>query len=787
MFVSMNWIKDYVDLEGYDIEKLIQRFTLSTAEVEGIENKGQDVQDVVVGEIISCENHQDSEHLHLLKVNVGAEVLDIVCSAPNARVGLKTALCKVGGKVPGIKIKKSKIRGYESFGMCCSERELGISDKNEGIMELDENLEVGTNIKDIFPIDDIIFEVDNKSLTNRPDLWGHYGMAREFAALTNQKVKPLELCENDYTGSEVVPVEVKADQLTHRYTSIRIENITKKVSSKTMKIRLHYCGVRSINLLTDLTNYVMFELGQPMHAFDGRMIDKIVVKTPEQPMAFTTLDGNEREVTTDTLMIYNNDTPVAIAGVMGGLDSEIKEDTTSVVVESATFDGVCVRKSTSRLSLRTDASARYEKTLDPEMTIIAVKRFIQLLKEIDPNCTCITRITDIYNYKYPEITINFDKKFVDRYTGIDISCERIKLTLEQLGFNTTQEGENFTTVVPSWRGTKDVSMKADIIEEITRIYGYDNFEIKTTLSPLIPAKTTERRIEENLIRDILVKTYSMNEIHTRVWCDSEQLRNIGLVPEENVYILGSAEQNGILRTSLMQSFLPVVYHNRNYKSSFGIFEIGRVVEGTREDGTANEQRKLGIAMYSKDETEKSLYIEAVQLLNAMCEQLKHKLPKYTKIEVEHIWQHPKNTAKISIDGTKIGALNTIHPKTLKNITKNGSIVCIEINMDQLLSVPAAKLEFDEPSKYPSIDYDLSLILPEGIRFEQLKQCWEKIKMKELKNVSVIDIYDNGIVKCITIRMSFIRNDRTLTGEEVQKRVDLVLANFEEIGVKLKAL
>ena len=787
MFVSMNWIKDYVDLEGYDIEKLIQRFTLSTAEVEGIEYKGQDVEGVVVGEIISCENHPDSDHLHLLKVDIGTEVLDIVCGAPNARKGLKTALCKVGGKVPGIKIKKSKIRGYESFGMCCSEKELGISDKNEGIMELDPSLVVGTDLKTIFPIDDIVFEVDNKSLTNRPDLWGHYGMAREFAALTNQKVKPLNLTKNDYTGNDIVPVEVKADQLTHRYTSVRIENITKKVSSSTMKIRLHYCGTRAINLLTDLTNYIMLELGQPMHAFDGRMIDQIVVKTPEQPMQFTTLDGTEREITTETLMIYNNNTPVAIAGVMGGLDSEIKDDTTSVVLESATFDGVCVRKSASRMSLRTDASARYEKTLDPEMTMIAVERFIYLLKEIDPACTIATQITDVYNYKYPEITIKFDKKFVDRYTGIDISCERIKLTLEQLGFNTTQNGEEFTTVVPSWRGTKDVSMKADIIEEITRIYGYDNFEIKTTLSPLFPAKTTQRRIEENLIRDILVKTYSMNEIHTRVWCDADQLRNIGLTPEENVYILGSAEQNGILRTSMMQSFLPVIYHNRNYKPSFGVFEIGRVVKGTRDDGTANEQRMLGVAMYSKDETEKTLYIKAVQLLNSMCDQLKHKLPKYTKIEVEHVWQHPKNTAEISIDGVKIGVLNTIHPKTLKSISKNGAIVCIEINMDDLLSIAAADLEFDEPSKYPSIDYDLSLVLPEGTRFDQLRQCWEKIGMNELKNVSVIDIYDNGVVKSITIRMSFGRNDRTLTGEEVQKRVDQVLANFEEIGVKLKTL
>lgn len=787
MFVSMNWIKDFVDLEGQDIEKLIHRFTLSTAEVEGIEYKGKEIEKVVVGEIISCEEHPDSDHLHLLKVNAGEEVFDVVCGAPNARTGLKTAFCMVGGRVPGLKIKKSKIRGQVSMGMCCSEKELGISDQHNGIMELPDSYVVGTDIKELFPIDDIVFEVDNKSLTNRPDLWGIYGMAREFAALTNQKVKPLNLMENPYTGDAVVPVDTLATSLVHRYSSLRIENITKHVSPMAMQIRLHYCGVRAINLLADLTNYIMLELGQPMHAFDGRLIDHIVVKSPEENFKFNTLDGIEREITKETLMIYNNDTPVAIAGIMGGLDSEIKDDTTSVVLESATFDGVCVRKSASRMALRTDASARYEKTLDPELTMVAIKRFLQLLKEIDPACECVTKIADVYNYHYPAIEIPFDKQFVDRYTGIDISNDRIKLTLEQLGFETAMDGDKFVAKVPSWRATKDVSMQADIIEEITRIYGYDNFEIKTTLSPLLPAKTSARRIEENQIKDLLVKAYAMNEIHSRVWCDPEQLRNLGLEPEENVRILGSSEKNGILRTSMMQSFLPVIYNNRNYRPSFGIFEIGRATLGTCEDGTANEQRMLGVAMYSKETSEKTLYIQAVQLVNTICSMLKHKTPSYQKIAVEHVWQHPKNTAEIRLDSKRIGVLNTIHPKTLKNIAKNAAVVCIEINMDDLLNIESADLLFNEPSKYPSIDYDLSLVLPEGVRFDSLKQCWDGLKIKELNHVSIIDIYDNGTVKSITIRLSFGRDDRTLTSEEVQKHVDAILKNFEEIGVKLKTI
>lgn len=780
----MNWIQDFVDLEGQDLEKLIHRFTLSTAEVEGIEYKGKDIKDVVVGEILSCEDHPDSDHLHLLKVDGGDAVYDVVCGAPNARAGIKTAFCKVGGRVGEIKIKPAKLRGQVSNGMCCSAKELGISEEHSGIMELDAALPNGTDLKEIFPIEDLIFEVDNKSLTNRPDLWGHYGMAREFAALTGQQLKPLEIMENPYTGEAKVAVELR-NELAYRYTSVRIENVTRKVSTMEMQIRLYYCGTRAINLLADLTNYIMLELAQPTHAFDGNKIGRIVVDTPKENISFTTLDGVEREITTDTLMIYDDETPVAIAGIMGGLDSEIVDDTDSVVLESANFDAVSIRKSAARLAHRTDASARYEKTLDPEMTMLAVKRFMKLLKDIDPDCRCASRITDIYQYHYPEREICFDKDFVDRYTGIDISCDRIRTTLQQLGFETVQTGESFVTKVPSWRGTKDVSMKADIIEEITRIYGYDNFEIRTTLSPLLPAQTSARRKEENQVKDLLVKTYAMNEIHTRVWCDPDALKTLGLAPEENVRILGNAEDNGILRTSLMQSFLPVIYSNRNYKPSFGIFEIGRTVHGEREDGTADEHRMLGIAMYSKESTEKTLYIRAVQMINTILSQLKHQKAEYTKIETEHVWQHPKNTSAIMADGRRIGVLHTLHPKTLSKIAKNAVVVCVEIDMDELLAVAFRNLEFAEPSRFPSVEYDLSLLMPEGVRFDTISGCWQKLHIKELREVSVIDIYDAKGIKSITVRFSFGLDDRTLTGEEVQGHIDRILANLDEVGVKMK--
>lgn len=788
MFVSMNWIKDFVDLDGFDTEELIQRFTLSTAEVEGIEYKGKDVSGVVVGEIISCDEHPDSDHLHVLKVDAGSEVYDVVCGAPNARAGIKTAFAKVDGNVCGMKIKPAKLRGIMSYGMCCSAKEIGISDDHSGIMELDGSLANGTDIKDIYPIDDVIFEVDNKSLTNRPDLWGHYGIAREFAALVDRPLKPLPIAENPYTGEDTVDVTIRNEDKCYRYSAVRIENITEHVSSNAMQVRLYYCGSRAINLLADITNYIMLELGQPMHAFNGDKVDKIVVSTPEDTIRFTTLDGNEHEITTDTLMIYNDNTPVGIAGIMGGLDSEITDDTNSLVLESANFDAVSIRKSASRMALRTDASARYEKTLDPEMTMLAVKRFLKLLFEVDSSCRCVSKITDIYVKKYPVITIPFDKHFIDRYTGIDISSDRIEKTLKSLGFSVERFGDDFKAVVPSFRATKDVSMQADIVEEITRIYGYDNFEIKTTYEPLLPARKSPRKVNENLTRDMLVKNFALCEVHSRIWCDPDDLRTLGLPLEDNVRLLGSSEEKGtgIIRTSMMQCLLPFVYKNRSFSDTFGIFEIGRVVCGTKENGEANERRMCGIALYSKESSEKSLYMEGVDIVNTLISELKHTDVTYIKTAPVHAWQHPKNTSKITVGDICLGTINTIHPATLSRIAKNCAVVCIEIDMDVLDEVNAFELEFDEPSRFPAVDYDLSLVVPEGVRFEDMQGCWTKKDIPELAKVKVIDIYDSDSTKSITLRFSFVLSDRTLTGEEVQARIDSIISKLADKNVTLRA-
>ena len=591
----MNWISDFVDLTGLDKIKLINQFSLSTAEVENdIFFKGSDISGIVCAEIKSVEEHPDSKKLHLLKVDAGdGELTDVVCGAPNVRVGMKTAFAKVGAKIGEIEISPRALAGYTSYGMCCSEKEIGISDDNSGIMEITDDIANGTDLKDAYEIEDIIFEVDNKSLTNRPDLWGHYGIAREFAALSGRELKPLDTINwAEYDNLPKVDMKI-LDPLCQRYSCMQVENINTSVSPVNMRIRLYYCGMRAINFLADLTNYLMLEMGQPMHAFDSRKVGKIRIRRFDTPFTFQTLDGVERNIDENTLMICNDETPVAIAGIMGGLDSEIVEDTTTLTLESATFDAASIRKSTVRLAHRTDASMRYEKSLDPEMCDVAIGRFIKLLQNIDSGARVVSSLTDEYAYHYPEIKIDFDKAFVDKYTGIEIDNATIVNTLNSLGFRASENNDSFSVTVPSWRGTKDVTMKADIIEEITRIYGYDNFDVHTTRSPLYPVRPDIEKTDEDKIKDLLVKRYSLHELHSYVWGYSDELKALGLEVEGEIKLINATNPNiETIRNSMIPTQLCQVKSNTSFASDFGIFEIGRVVTGIDENGLCIEKKKL---------------------------------------------------------------------------------------------------------------------------------------------------------------------------------------------------
>lgn len=787
MFLSMNWISDFVDLSGLDKLKLINQFSLSTAEVENdIYFKGSDLSGVVVAEIKSVENHPDSKKLHLLKVDAGeSELTDVVCGAPNVRVGMKTAFAKVGAKIGEIEIAPRKLAGYLSNGMCCSEKEIGISDDNSGIMEITDDIPNGTDLKSVYAIDDIIFEVDNKSLTNRPDLWGHYGIAREFAALSGRPLKNIGGVDlSKYDSLPKVDMKIE-DSLCQRYSCLQVENIKRTVSPVDMRIRLYYCGMRAINFLADLTNYLMLEMGQPMHAFDSRKVEKIRIKRFDTPFTFQTLDGVERNIDENTLMICNDNTPVAIAGIMGGLDSEIVDDTTTLTLESATFNAASVRKSTVRLAHRTDASMRYEKCLDPEMTVTAIARFVELLQKYDDGASVVSALTDDYAYHYDNVELKFDKAFVDKYTGIDISNDTIVKTLKSLGFGVELENDSFTVDVPSWRATKDVTMKADIIEEITRIYGYDNFDVHTAVAPLYPVRPSIEKTVEDKIKDLLVKRFSLHELHSYVWSYYDELKTIGLDADGVIKLDGATNPNiETIRRSIIPTQLCQVKSNASFALRFGIFEIGRVVTGLDENNNCIEKKKLAITLFSKIAPVSVLFYKLRDILEIMSDDIKHKPLTFEAKQAEYPYQHPVNLNRVFCDGVEIGEIGIVYPTVQKKIDKKASIVYAEIDVEAFANIENASIQYIEPSKFPEMEIDLSFI---SKTFAPISIAIAEAKSPLVKNVYVTDIYEdeNDGSKSITTRIVFAHPERTLTKEEVTEVTDKIIATLKEKGIDLK--
>ena len=785
MFLSMNWIADFVDLTGLDRLDLIHRFSLSTAEVENeILMKGSDLSGVVVAEIKSVEPHPESRKLHLLKVDAGGGALtDVVCGAPNVRVGMKTAFAKVGARLGEITIAPRPLAGYVSNGMCCSEREIGISDDHSGIMDITDDIPNGTDIKDVYAIDDIVFEVDNKSLTNRPDLWGHYGIAREFAALAGRPLKPIPAADlSAYDSLPKVDMKIE-DPLCQRYSCLQVENISVSVSPVNMRIRLFYCGMRAINLLADLTNYLMLEMGQPMHAFDSRKVEKIRIKRFQKPFVFQTLDGVNRNIDENTLMICNGDSPVAIAGIMGGLDSEIVGDTTTLTLESATFDAVSIRKSTVRLAHRTDASMRYEKCLDPEMTVPAIARFVQLLTSIDKGAKVVSSLTDEYAFRYGKVTLDFDKPFVDRYTGVEIGNETIVKTLGSLGFEVSLNGDSFKVTVPSWRATKDVTIKADIIEEITRIYGYDNFDVHTSLAPLYPVRPYEEKTVEDKIKDILVKRYSLHELHSYIWVYYDEYKSLGIEIPENIKLVNATNPNiETIRRSIVPTQLVQVRSNVGFAPDFGVFEIGRTVNGVKDNGLCDEHKKLCVTLYSKTKSIETLYFNLSEILGVIASDIKHRDLSFKSVEPVYNYEHPRNLNEIYCNGELLGKMGIVFPSVTKKIDKKANIVFAEIDIPAFASVERAPIVYDEPSKFPGIDIDISFV---SDIFAPIGEAIKAAKCSLIKNVQVIDTYSDETGKSITTRLTFSHPEKTLTRDEVMDVVNGIIENLRKSGIELK--
>lgn len=751
MKISCNILKKYIkNSSDIDFYKIWDTFTIRTAEVEGVEVKGTDVKGVVVAEIIECNSHPKKDKYHILKANNGKNIVNILCGAPNVRKGIKVPLVNVGGMVSGFTIEEKEIAGVLSEGMLCSERELGISSDHEGIMILPDNYEVGKDIKEYFPIDDIIVEIDNKSLTNRPDLWGHYGIAREIAAITKHKLLPLDLYDVPNNKRDL-DIKVKDKDLCPRYTSLKIDNINAKVTPVDIKIALFYTGLRSISLLVDLTNYIMIELGQPMHAFDSSKVKNIEVGLGANNTTFTTLDGVERKITNGTLMIKKNNEYFAIAGIMGGLDSEVTEETSSIILESANFEPTTIRKSATRLGLRTDASARYEKSLDPNMTIIGCKRFVKLLKDVDNNIDFGSNITDVYPEELKPNKVILRKDKLNKYMGIELKDNVVEDILESLDFKVETTKDNYKVIAPTYRSTKDISIDVDIIEEISRIYGYENFEKYPLKLDLNINSNNETYGFEYDIKKYLSNKFNLNEVHSYLWYKTSFLNKLN-ISKDNVYLESKKEDN-ILRDDLAIVLLEITKNNLKNYDKVNIFELGTTIEN-------NENvRHLCVLLTDNIEKTEDTYIFGKKIVFDL---IKSKLNKKVLFNLTSNYDLYSHVLELDVEGTTIGNIKTFK----NNISKKNSTVVIDINFDVFVTLNKKLIEFSEPNKYPTVELDYSIISSKDIKYKEIEKVLDKFDSSVVINRILKEKYEKNSKTTYTIKYTLGNSEKTFTQEEL---------------------
>ena len=779
MKISINWIKDYVDLSGIEVDELVKRFNLSTAEIEGVERKGEDIQNIVFGKILKIEKHPETDHLHIMQVDVGNETIQILTSATNIYEGMVTAVCKVGSSIKGLKIKPTKMVGIESCGMCCSEAELGVGSDDEGLIDIKEPVTIGQDIKEAWPIDDIVLEIDNKSLTNRPDLWGHYGLAREFAAIFDRPLKKMDLEDlKQYENLPEISVNIETENC-YRYSSIAIENVSVKKSPREMAIRLNYAGMRDINLLADLTNYIMLDVGLPMHAFDNKVVDAINVIEADGELVMTTLEGEEHKPPKGAVLISDkNKEPVAIAGVKGGLKSGISDSTNSVLFEAAVFDSAAIRKSARTIGLITDSSQRYEKSLDPEMTPVAIARILKVLKSIDPTVKVVSRFSDCYKKKYEKLSIEFDPKFIGKIVGEDISKEFIVKTLKALEFGIEEKGDNLVAAVPSFRATKDVSIKEDLVEEVARLYGYDNIKPAALAFDAAPQKLIQSIEYEYDTKLMLAEKYNANEIHSYLWNfeDFNKLHKIDTKSYVSLLDSSNAGQSGI-RSELIPTLLKCLDENKNNYEEVRVFEIGRVVSGLDDENMCDEHKKLAIMFASQNKSEFELFTE---LKTSIIDIAKNLMGIDVELaEGESVaYLHPVNSFRIKSRTADYGYMGVVHPEVKKSIDKRFNVVALEIDFDKLANTVAYARKIKSVSKYQAVEIDYNIVCDKTLIYAELQKKLSKFKSKNMLGYTLVDIYQNDEVlkdkKSVTLRFTLCSQDHTLSGEEIEKfRSDFV--------------
>ncbi len=776
MKLSTNFVKDYVDID-VDVKQLAEDMTRVGNEYDSA-GKLINATKLVIGEIVECVDHPDSDHLHLCKVNIGTEILNIVCGAPNARKGLKVIVAQDGAQLPEVTIKKGMIRGQESNGMLCSIAELGLEHKflrpedKDGIAELGEDAVIGEDPIKYLGMDDNV--IDFELTANRGDLLSILGMAYEIGAIYDKPVKEADL-QHKEQGEDLnksFETEVKTDNCKLLLVK-KVENVEIKESPAFIKNRLIASGIRPINNVVDISNYVMLELGQPLHFYDAdRLGNKLVVRMAEEGEKLTTLDNIERTLNSNDIVIADNTHGVGLAGVMGGLETEVENDTKNIIIESAIFDSVKVRL-TSKKILRSEASNRFEKGLDPARTYMAIERACTLLEKY-ANGKVVTGTVkyDKTENKEKEIDIAFQN--VNDVLGTVIPNEEILNVFRKLGFTYTVNGEIVTVKVPTRR--LDISIKEDLIEEVSRIYGVDNIQGKL---PIVPMRRgnydrTQREIRNKMIALGLNETLSYilindKEVHKFTSDEFEELRLLDPITEDR----------NTLRYTVIPSLYKIYeYNNARGQKDVSIFEIGKGFykkgeiygEDTKLCGLMTGKYSLGL-----NNTKNVDFYTIKGVVEEMLDYLGYAgRYSFTKQEMPKE-MHPGQSAYINVNGTNVGIIGKLHP----NVTKE-DVYVFEINLDELFQKKVGKMKYKEISKFPSIKKDVAFVVDKNLVSQDIEKVIKNAGGSLLTDIEVFDVYTGVNVpsdkKSIAYSLTFADNKKTLTDEEVNSLMEKVMNN-----------
>ncbi|WP_163581579.1 phenylalanine--tRNA ligase subunit beta [Gracilibacillus saliphilus] len=795
MFVSLNWLKNYVDIDQLSPEDLAERITKSGIEVEGLEHFASPTNNVVVGYVDSCEKHPNADKLNLCQVNVGDETLQIICGAPNIAQGQKVAVAKPGAVLPGnFKIKKAKLRGVESNGMICSLQELGVEEKfvpkefASGIFVFPEDAEIGADVNELLNLDDIIIEL---GLTpNRSDALSMLGVAYEVAAILDV---PIRLPQTNYQSNDEeiekqVSVKVNAVEQNPYYGAFLLQDVKVGPSPLWLRNYLMAAGIRPINNVVDITNYVLLEYGQPLHAFDFDKFgsNEVVVRMANEGEKLVTLDDQERTLTNEHLVITNGKEPVALAGVMGGADSEVSEQTTTVLLEAAYFDGQTVRKASKDFDLRSEASNRFEKGVDPNRVKQAGERACQLLQEY-AGATVLKGIAEYDQLDYSEKTVTIWTSTINDRLGTNISDADIADVLRKLNFNYDQDGETFTVYAPTRR--QDIVIFEDMLEEVARIYGYDNLPFTLPSGGAQAGGLTKQQALKRHVKRFL-EGAGLSETVTYSLTSKERATEL-VSPEVAEAMVSSvslampmSEEHSTLRLSILPEMLSSIAYNLARKqANVAYYELGSIFISKEEKVTKQPEEKVRLAgaltgewlTHPWQQEKKTVDFFVVKgIVEALFETLNLDIT-FVQAKVEGM--HPGRTAQLLIGDQAIGFVGQVHPQLQKDYDLKETFV-FDIDFDYILSIHENEPSFAKIPRYPSVTRDIALVVDESVQAGALQATIAQAGGELVKDIQVFDVYQGEHLaegkKSIAFSLFYQDPERTLTDEEVESSYQAIL-------------